>query len=160
LELIRCAQKLDLREPAWQENIIKVKRALRHREILLATYPWDSDVVDDVFALQQNYLNALIRKGEYRTSNRVLHQTIGLLRLLVSQPEALPETQERLVRLLFQQVAGTIRHRRTEETEEMLEDLRTLLKSYTGPRTAEFQKKLDDLAQLAAAEPKTPIKQP
>ncbi|HOG49112.1 MAG TPA: serine/threonine-protein kinase [Lentisphaeria bacterium] len=160
LELIRCAQKLDLREPAWQENIIKVKRALRHREILLATYPWDSDVVDDVFALQQNYLNALIRKGEYRTSNRVLHQTIGLLRLLVSQPEALPETQERLVRLLFQQVAGTIRHRRTEETEEMLEDLRTLLKAYTGPRATEFQKKLDDLAQLAAAEPKTPIKQP
>ena len=160
LELIRCAQKLDLREPAWQDNITKVKRALRHREILLATYPWDSDVVDAVFGLQQNYLNALIRKGEYRTSNRVLHQTIGLLRLLVSQPEALPETQERLVRILFQQVAGTIRHRRTEETEEMLEDLRVLLKAYTGPRAAEFQKKLDDLAQLAAVEPKTPIKQP
>lgn len=156
LELIRCAQKLDLREPAYQDNILKVRRALRHREILLATYPWDSDVVDAVFALQQNYLNALIRKGEYRTSNRVLHQTIGLLRLLVSQPEALPETQERLIGLLFQQIAGTIRHRQTEETEEMLEDLRILLKSYTGPRVAEFQKKLDDLARLAAAEPQAP----
>lgn len=154
LELIRCAQKLDLRDQTYQENILKVRRALRHREILLATYPGDSDVVDAVFGLQQKYLSAIIRKGDYRTSNRILHQSIGLLRLLVSQPEALPETKERLIGLLFQQIAGTIRHRQTEETEEMLEDLRTLLKSYSGPHVAEFQRKLDELSRQTAATPK------
>jgi len=102
--------------------------------------------------LQQTYQQALFRAGKYRSANRVLHQTIGLLRLLVSQPEVLPETQERLINLLFQQIGETSRHRQTEETEDLLEDLRVLLRAYKGSKTGEFKRKIEDLQRRAILE--------